>query len=214
VALEGRTEEDMLGFLVGTVCLVALVKVLRHGHGWHGGHGWRFAHGCGHGYGGGGGCGPGYGGWGGHHGHGPGPGFGRWGGRGGGFGEGFLMRGLFSRLETTPDQEKVIRSAFDRVRETAREARTEWRDTGEIASLLRSDTFDRTAAEGLSGKADASFAKMRVVVVEALAQIHEVLDDRQRRILADIIESRGGLFRGFRGPYREVDHSDRSDRWV
>ena len=114
----------MLGFLVGTVCLVALVKVLRHGRGWHG-H-WRYAHGCGHG----GGCGPGYG-----HGHwnghddGPGPGFGRgrWGG--GGFGDGFLLRGLFSRLGTTSDQEKVIRSAFDRVRETMREARGEWRDT-------------------------------------------------------------------------------------
>jgi len=206
----------MLGFVVGTVCLVALIKVLRHGRGWHGG--WRYAHGCGYG----GGCGPGYGhgrchdhwhdhhdGWGG-----PGPGFGRgrWGG--GGFGDGFLMRGLFSRLQTTPDQEKVIRSAFDKVRETLHEARGEWRDTSELSSLLRSDTFDRTAAEGLSGKADASFAKVRVVIVEALAQIHEVLDDRQRRILADIVESRGGLFRGFRGgqgPYRQVDDSN---RWV
>ncbi len=172
----------MLGFIFGTVCLVALVKVLRHGHGYGGG--WRWAHGCGHGYGG-------YGGWHGHHG-GPGRGFGhgppwaRWGG-GGGFAERFL----FSRLETTPGQEKVIRDAFQKVRETAREARAEWRDTSELSALLRGETFDRTAAEGLSGKADASFAKLRVVIVEALAQIHEALDDRQRRILADFIESRG-----------------------
>lgn len=197
----------MLGFVFGTVCLVGLLKVLRHGH--HG-CGWRYAHGCGPGWGG---CGPGWGGH--HHGHGPGfgpgfgRGFGRWGG--GGFGDGFLMRGLFSRLETTPSQEKVIRSAFEKVRETMREARHEWRDTSELSTLLRGDTFDRTAAEGLSGKADASFAKVRVVIVEALAQIHEVLDDRQRRILADIIESRGGLFRGVRGgPYRESD----PNRWV
>jgi len=198
----------MLGFVFGTVCLVALIKVLRHGH--HGWYGWHHTHGCGSP-----GCG---GGWGGHH-HGPGfgRGFGRWGG--GGFGDGFLMRGLFSRLETTPGQEKVIRSAFERVRETMREARSEWRDTSELSTLLRGDTFDRTAAEGLSGKADASFAKLRVVIVEALAQIHEALDDRQRRILADIIASRGGLFRygrGFRGgPYRETRGSyDDSNRWV
>ncbi len=128
-----------------------------------------------------------------------------------------MMRALFSRLQTTPEQEKVIRSAFDKVRETVREARGEWRDTSELSSLLRGSTFDRTAAEGLSGKADASFAKVRVVIVEALAQIHEVLDDRQRQILAEIVERRGGLFRGFRGgpPWaRETAGDDDSDRWV
>ena len=191
----------MLGFIVGTVCLVALVKVLRHGH--HGG--WRYAHGCGHGHGG----------WHGHHG-GPGRGFGgppwaRWGGdggRGGFFGERFL----FSRLETTPGQEKVIRDAFQKVRDTMREARGEWRDTSELSSLLRGDTFDRTAAEGLSGKADASFAKLRVVIVEAFAQIHEALDDRQRRILADFIESRGRGRGNWGGPFRGDHVSD--ERWV
>jgi hypothetical protein len=180
----------MFGFIVGTVCLVALVKVLRHGHGWGGG--WRYAHGCGH-----------HGGWHGHdHGYGHGPGFGgggfgRW--RGRGFGPGFMLRGLFSRLETTPGQEKVIRDAFDKVREAVHEARAEWKDTGELASLLRGETFDRTAAEGVSGKADASFAKVRVVLVEALA---------------DFIESRGrGFFGG--GPFnRGRDVGNREDGWV
>ncbi len=197
----------MLGFIVGTVCLVALVKVLRHGRF---GGGWRYAHRCGHGYNG----------W--HdegHGHGDGwhggRGFGRWGGGGGG--PGFMLRGLFARLETTPGQEKVIRDAFDKVREATREARAEWKDTSELSSLLRGDTFDRTAAEGVSGKADATFAKVRVVLVEALAQIHEALDDRQRRILADFIESRGrGFFSGQGGPFnrgRNVGDSDH-ERWV
>jgi Spy/CpxP family protein refolding chaperone len=196
-------EATMLGFIFGTVCLVALIKVLRHGRGWHGG--WRYAHGgCGHhGYGGGHG-------WHGHdHGHG-GPPWARWGG-GGGRGGFFGERFLFSRLETTPGQEKVIRDAFQKVRDTAREARQEWRDTSELTTLLRGDTFDRTAAEGLSGKADASFAKLRVVVVEAFAQIHEALDDRQRRILADFIESRG---RGGFGPFaRNASGGDR-EGWV
>ncbi len=189
----------MLGFIFGTVCLVALFKVLRHG-GWGGG--WRHAHGCGYNH---------------NHGDGWGPGFGRFGGRwgrGGGFGPGLMLRGLFSRLETTPGQEKVIRDAFDKVREAAREARGEWRDTSELSSLLRGETFDRTAAEGISGKADASFAKVRVVLVEALAQIHEALDDRQRRILADFIESRGrGFFTGPFGRGRPMSGGD-DERWV
>ena len=196
----------MLGFIFGTVCLVALVKVLRHGRG----YGWRHA---------GGGCGGhGYGGWHGHHGggrgFGGGPPWARWGGGGGGFGERFL----FSRLETTPGQEKVIKDAFQRVRDTFKEARGEWQDKSELVSLLRGDTFDRTAAEGLSGKADASFAKLRVVIVEALAQIHEALDDRQRRILADFIESRGRGGSGSWGPpwARNTDGRGGNDneRWV
>jgi hypothetical protein len=183
----------MLGFIFGTVCLVALFKVLRHGH--HGG-GWRYAHGCGReGWGG-----PGFG-----------RGFGRW-GRGGGFGPNFMLRGLFSRLETTPGQEKVIRDAFDKVRESLHEARTEWKDTSDLSGLLRGETFDRTAAEGVSGKADASFAKVRVVLVEALASIHEALDDRQRGLLADFIESRGrGFFNRDAGRGRNVGSDE---RWV
>jgi len=126
-----------------------------------------------------------------------------------------MLRGLFSRLETTPGQEKVIRDAFDKVRESMREARAEWRDTSELSGLLRGETFDRTAAEGVSGKADASFAKMRVVLVEALAQIHEALDDRQRRLLADFIESRGrGFFNGPFGRGRSVsDSGPDHERW-
>jgi Spy/CpxP family protein refolding chaperone len=193
----------MLGFIFGTVCLVALIKVMRHGRG----YGWRHAHGgCGgrH-HGGFGGGGRGFGG----------PPWARWGG-GGGFGEGFMMRGLFQRLETTPGQEKVIKDAFQKVRETFKEARAEWQDKSELVSLLRGETFDRTAAEGLSGKADASFAKARVVILEALAQVHEALDDRQRRILADFIESRGRGGSGWGGPpwARQTGGNGNDERWV
>lgn len=188
----------MIGFLIGTACLIGLVKVLRHGR--HGG-----------------GCGPGYG-WGGprhmgggcgHHHHGGGHhrgdwGRGRWGGHddgprgfGGPFGgRGFFLRRLFERLQTTPGQEKVIMSAVDQVKRTMREARGEWRDTSDLSSLFRGESFDRTAAEGVSGKADASFAKVRVAMIEAMAQIHEALDERQRALVAEFIERRGSFFGG------------------
>jgi Spy/CpxP family protein refolding chaperone len=196
-------EASMLGFVFGTVCLVALFSVLRHGR-----HGrWGYAHGCAHG-----GCH--HGGFGGHWGRGgPWQGHGRWDGGGrGDFGDGFMLRNVFSRLGTTPEQESVIRNAVNKVRETMREARAEWRDTSDLSSLLRGEVFDRTAAEGVSGKADASFAKVRVVLVEALAQIHETLDERQRGILAELIESRGRGF--FRGPFGRGRDVSNDERWV
>src|ERR1700678_438436 len=97
----------MLGFIVGTVCLIGLVKTLRWG---------RYHRG-------GGGCGYG------HHGG----GWGRrgWDGRGyqgdhdGGWGGGWggpsvLLRALFQRLETTPGQEKVIVAAYEEMRDATR----------------------------------------------------------------------------------------------
>ncbi len=200
----------MLGFIIGTVCLIGLIKVIRgRRHGWAQMHGYGYGGGCGSNYGGGcGGRGYGWGGprwgggyrdsYGGHdhqhghdHDHGPGP----WGGGG------FFLRGLFQRLDTTPGQEKVIKSAFEQVKKTMQEARSEWRDGNEVADLFRGESFDRTAAEGVSGKADASFAKVRVAIVEALAQIHEVLDERQRGMIADFLARNGGrgFFRGVRG---------------
>lgn len=174
----------MLGILFGTACLIGLFKVARMGRG----YGWRH-HGCG------GGMGYGHG-WGGHH-HG---GRGRWGGGDGfGFGRNMFLRGLFERLDTTPGQEKVIAAALEDVWSTMRQARGEWMDPTDLAVLLTGETFDATAAEGLSGKADASFAKVRVQVVESMRKIHEALDARQRQILADWIRARGQGRGGFPG---------------
>src|SRR5438132_10335021 len=99
----------MFGFIIGTACLVGLVKLARGG--------------CGSGYGYGS-CGGG-GGWQGRH--------GRWGrGRsgGGGWGDGFMLRGISSRLDATPGQEKVlaealknIRASFEKIRDEKDQAR-------------------------------------------------------------------------------------------
>src|SRR5215475_12529685 len=84
-------EGKMFGFIIGTVCLIALLKVLRRGYG----YGW--SHGCGP-------CGAGYDGS--HHGR-----------FGGGFGRRWMLRWLFERLETTPGQERVILQAIERLTE-------------------------------------------------------------------------------------------------
>ncbi len=110
-----------------------------------------------------------------------------------------FLRGLFERLETTPGQEKVVAAALEDIWSTMRQARGEWTDPTDLAVLLTGDTFDSTAAEGLSGKADASFAKVRVSVIEAMRKVHEALDERQRKILADWIRARAEGRGGFGG---------------
>ena len=188
----------MLGFVVGSVCLIALFKMHHRRRMWwayHQGHG-----GC-EGHHGGGPFG----------GHGPGP-FGRAGGpfggggfRGGPFGGGRRgLYGLFSALDATPAQEKVILSAIDEVKQAVREGRGEFRQSREdLARAFRADSFDAEVMGNAFARHDEHLERVRKAVTGALARIHDALDEKQRAQLAEWLDSRGGLgsFVGF-GPYR------------
>jgi hypothetical protein len=192
----------MLGFLIGTACLIGLIKVLRRG-------GWR----RGYGYGGwsGGSCGGGScgGGWGyrGHRGHGDHEG--GWGGgrhdAGWDRGGPFWLRGLFERLGTSPAQEKVIRDAIDEMRRSASDLRDEARQTrSDVAKAVRSSSLDETVLGELFARHDTHLERMRKDMVGVLGKVHVVLDDRQREIFAQLIE-RGPFAGGFRGgPFRSA----------
>ncbi|HEV8325562.1 MAG TPA: periplasmic heavy metal sensor [Myxococcota bacterium] len=198
----------MFGFLIGTVSLIALIKVLRRGR-----HGWAHA---------GGGCGGGYGGWAGDddghghgHGHGWGGGFARggwgrgWGGWGGGFARGNprgMMRWLFRRLETSPGQENVIVAAFEEVREALSKARTDLRGSATgLADALRAESLDASALGNIFVQHDSALGEVRKAVVGALAKVHDALDERQRAILAEVVESFTGRAAGGGHPYRSAD---------
>jgi Spy/CpxP family protein refolding chaperone len=177
----------MFGFLFGTVCLIALVKLVRG----------RWGHGYGRlGYGG---CHGGSQGWGRHGGDpGWGPGWGSGsGGRTGG--RGFFLRSLFERLETTPGQERVIAGAIDDLRTAAKNVRDPAKGLNDLASALRAESFDESAAAKFSVEAEEAFGTLRTAALDALRKVHEALDDRQRKMLADWIERR--RFGGF-GPFR------------
>ena len=190
----------MFGFLIGTACLIGLIKVLRGG----------FRRGYGHGGWSGGSCGGGScgGGWG-HRGHGGHGGHDGWGDarQGDGWDRGgpFWLRGLFERLGTSPAQEKVIRDAVDEMRRSASELRDEGRHTrGDVAKAVRSASFDETVMGELFARHDTHLEKMRKDTVGVIAKVHAVLDDRQREVLAQIIE-RGPFAGGFRGgPFRSA----------
>jgi len=180
---------DMFGFLLGAAAVATLVYVKRRHRGFSrchgGGRGWGHGHGWGRGWD--------------RHG-------GGWGERHGGSGP-FWLRGVFARLDTTPGQEKVIREVVDELREHGRDLRGEFqRGRGDLADALRADTVDATALGDAFGRHDDALDRMRKAAVGALAKLHDALDERQRRILANWLESRG---RG--GPYREEGRHARED---
>jgi hypothetical protein len=188
----------MLGVLIGTVCLVGLIRTLR----------WGRRGGCA-GYGGPWGGGYGRRGFGGHH-HGHHGWGGGWDGyAGGGFGSGgwggpgVFLRMLFQRLETTPGQEKVIVAAFQEMREEGRKARGELKSSrADLAKAMRSPAVDEVLFGEMFARHDTALETLRRAGVGAIAKVHDALDERQRARLADMIEAGpGGFFRA--GPWSD-----------
>jgi Spy/CpxP family protein refolding chaperone len=175
----------MLGFIIGTVCLIGLIKVLRRGRGWHGRMGYgggSCARGGGYGY-------DGYG----HRG---------WGGGGG---PRWFLRSAFERLETTPGQEKAILSALDELRENKKVVREEMQATrADFARAVAGGLVDDSTLEETFARHDRLLAQLRVSFVEAVKKITEALDEKQRKQIGDLLEGGGFFGRGPRwgGPYR------------
>lgn len=96
-------------------------------------------------------------------------------------------------LGTTPGQEKVIREEADLLRERARVARDEVSAArGDLAEVLRADSFDRARFDAALGRVDAAWAGLKSAAGDSVARIHETLDARQRERLADLLASRRG----------------------
>jgi uncharacterized membrane protein len=197
----------MIGFLVGTACLLGLIRVVRGGRSC-GGYGYGYGNGGEGGWGRGGrGRRGGRGGWGG-------PPWARGGeGRGGGFGPSFLLRALFERLDTTPGQEKVIKAAVEDLQSKTRAAKDEAKAArAEIAKAMRSESFDEVMIGGATARLESTVDIMRKAGIDAFAKVHEVLDEKQRALLADFIESGPrGFFGGRGGHHGHHGHHDGPD---
>lgn len=121
----------------------------------------------------------------------------------GGPGKRFILRSLFERLDTTPGQEKVIARAFDELREALGSAKSDWNASKvRMADALRGSEFDHEAVGDAWAKHDTAFEAMRLKIATSMQEVHEALDEKQRKILADLIE-RGGPFSTFGGWGRE-----------
>lgn len=111
------------------------------------------------------------------------------------------MNRLLDRLDTTPGQEKVIRAAFDGLMGQLHDARGEFRGTrADIAQAIRGEDLDRGAVAGVFERHDVVIHRLRQSGLDAFSKVHETLDERQRKILSEMVES-GPFGRGF-GPFR------------
>ena len=163
----------MLGIIFGTLCLVALVSTVRRRHDGHFAYGPAWHEGF-------------------HDAH----EFAsvprlhrRWRGRRN------WLRALFTRLDTTPGQEKAVVALLEAARERARASRGVLRDARrEVAALLGSDVLDREALEAAMVRPGQVADELQQEVVTLLAAVHELLDDRQRRVLGELL-AHGSLLR-------------------
>ena len=109
----------------------------------------------------------------------------------------FVLNRLLDRLDTTPGQEKVIREAMDTMLDDLHEAKRELSGSREdVARVIRSETLDRAQVEAIFTRHDVVIDRVRQNALDAFAKVHETLDERQRKILADIVLS--GPFGRFR----------------
>ena len=118
-----------------------------------------------------------------------------------------MLHRALDRIDATPAQERVIVGEIEKLQEKLRDTRGSLRDTrGELAAALRGPVLDDAALGAVLGRVDGATGEARAAVLEALRNIHGVLDDKQRGLLADMLERRrggGGSAGPFRtGPYR------------
>jgi uncharacterized membrane protein len=128
-----------------------------------------------------------------------------------GYGRGFrgggprgFLNGLFSRLDTSPSQEKVIVAAVDDVRAAFSSMRGEAELTrGDVARMLSDESFDAERLGEVFSRHDDALRKLRETVAGSMAKVHGALDHNQRASLARMLEE-GFWRRGHGGPYREA----------
>lgn len=146
----------------------------------------------------GGGCGGYYGGYGGWHGS-------SWGHHGHHRHRPWMLYAVLERLDATPAQERAIVSELDRLKDRVRGARSGLADArGDLAAALRGSTLDEAALGAVLGRVDGATGEARAAILDALRNIHGVLDEKQRGELAELVDRGPGWFRGGwrRGPYR------------
>jgi Spy/CpxP family protein refolding chaperone len=183
-----------IAIAAGILGVVAVVKRLVFRH--------RFGHLAFAGAGAGGPCGGG-------RGFAYGGGGGSGGGRRGGIGRSFWLRALYSRLDTTPGQEREIRAAIEELRERAGDAKSGMLETREsLGKSVAGEAFDDGAFEAVSARVDATSEKMKDALSSALRRVHAVLDPKQRERLAELMSKgafgRWGRGSGDGGPYRSA----------
>lgn len=151
----------MFGFVLGTACLIGLFVTLRKKCR-------RHHHGC-HG----------------DHAHAGPP----WSGGWRAWGPENIASWICRRVDATPEQRRVIRNEIDALFDSGAALSREFRwSRDDIAKAMRTDHFDEEIMGESFARQDDRIKDTRATLVGALAKIHDILDERQRRRFADMLE--------------------------
>jgi hypothetical protein len=113
-----------------------------------------------------------------------------------------MLHALLARIEASPAQERAIIGEVEKLQERVRAAKAGLGDTrGDLAAALRGAVLDDAALGAVLGRVDVATGEARSAVIDAVRNIHGVLDDKQRSQVADLVDRGGGWARGW-GPYR------------
>lgn len=75
---------------------------------------------------------------------------------------------------------------------------------GDLAAAVRGPVLDDAALGAVLGRVDSTTTEIRTAAIDALRNVHNLLDDGQRNQVADLLDSGLGWGRGGwrTGPYR------------
>lgn len=97
----------------------------------------------------------------------------------------FGWRRLVGKLDATPAQERALRELLLSARDQLCELRFDARGVREeIGEAVRAETFDEARFADAETKLNEKFRRASGVIRNTLAQMHEVLDSRQRAKVA------------------------------
>lgn len=102
----------------------------------------------------------------------------------------FFLRRLFSRLDTSPGQERAIEGAVSDLEDEWRKIRQDKEALHEeVATIMREETLDSVRLQAALSSREGALAGLRSAAVKALSQVHEALDPYQRRRLSEMLVS-------------------------
>jgi len=115
----------------------------------------------------------------------------------------WMMHAALARIDATPAQERAIIAEVEKARERVHAAKGNLKDArGDLAAAIRSSQLDDAALGAVLGRVDGATGEARGAILDALRNVHALLDDGQRAQIADMLDhGNGGWFR-HGGPYR------------
>lgn len=119
----------------------------------------------------------------------------------------WMVHAALGHLDASPAQERAIIGELETLEERVHGARRNLKDArGDLAAAVRGPILDDAALGAVVGRVDAASGEVRAAMLDALRNIHGLLDDGQRTRLAEMIDRTGGggwHGGGWRtGPYR------------